>query len=208
MHAEELGFAGLWVSDHVAIPASQSYPSPHLYDPLVTLTWAAAATERIGLGTSVLVAPSTTRSSSPTLASLDALSGGRVTVGVGVGWSEAEFAALDQDQPAVAVPTRSSTYCARAGATIPSPSTASSTTSTRCACCPSRTTSRSGWSGSSEAGYRRATTRGDGFHAIGLTAAQTVPVVERIRRDRPEPEFTISMRTGWDPLGMDHDTIR
>ncbi len=55
--AESLGFADVWVSDHIAIPAAQDYPSPYLYDPLLTLTWAAAATERVGLGTSVLVVP-------------------------------------------------------------------------------------------------------------------------------------------------------
>jgi alkanesulfonate monooxygenase SsuD/methylene tetrahydromethanopterin reductase-like flavin-dependent oxidoreductase (luciferase family) len=38
VHAEELGFADLWVSDHVVMPADQGYPSPYLYDPLVTLT--------------------------------------------------------------------------------------------------------------------------------------------------------------------------
>src|SRR5262245_27385846 len=94
-HAEELGFADLWVSDHVIHPASQSYPSPYLYDPLLTLTWGAAATERIGLGTSVLVAAQ----HNPlwlanALASLDALSQGRLTIAIGVGWSEAEFDAL------------------------------------------------------------------------------------------------------------------
>ena len=54
-HAEELGFADVWVSDHVVQPASQGYPSPHLFDPLLTLGWAAAATDRIGLGTGVAV---------------------------------------------------------------------------------------------------------------------------------------------------------
>ncbi|HEX4528729.1 MAG TPA: LLM class F420-dependent oxidoreductase, partial [Acidimicrobiia bacterium] len=38
--AEALGFADVWVSDHVAIPAAQDYPSPYLYDPLLTLAWA------------------------------------------------------------------------------------------------------------------------------------------------------------------------
>ena len=55
--AEELGYSDVWVSDHVAQPASQGYPSPYLYDPLLTLGWAAAATQRVGLGTSVLVLP-------------------------------------------------------------------------------------------------------------------------------------------------------
>ena len=66
-HAEDLGFAGVWVSDHTVHPAAQDYPSPYLLDPLVTLSWAAAVTTRIGLGTSVLVVPQrTTRSSWPT----------------------------------------------------------------------------------------------------------------------------------------------
>ena len=37
-HAEGLGFEDVWVSDHFVHPASQSYPSPHLVDPIVTLT--------------------------------------------------------------------------------------------------------------------------------------------------------------------------
>ena len=87
----------MWVSDHIAIPAAQDYPSPYLYDPLLTLTWAAAATERVGLGTSVLVVPQhNALALANSLASLDALSGGRLTVGAGVGWSAAEFAALGQ----------------------------------------------------------------------------------------------------------------
>src|SRR6478609_6575702 len=95
--AEELGFADVWVSDHVAIPAAQDYPSPYLYDPLLTLAWAAAATERVGLGTSVLVVPQhNPLALANSLASLDALSGGRLTIAAGVGWSEAEFAALGQ----------------------------------------------------------------------------------------------------------------
>ncbi len=95
--AEQLGFADVWVSDHIAIPAAQDYPSPYLYDPLLTLTWAAAATERVGLGTSVLVVPQhPPLALANSLASLDALSGGRLTIGAGVGWSEAEFAALGQ----------------------------------------------------------------------------------------------------------------
>src|SRR5688500_7854056 len=51
-HAEALGFADVWVSDHVVQPATQDYPSPYLYDPLLSLTWAAAATTTVGLGTS------------------------------------------------------------------------------------------------------------------------------------------------------------
>src|SRR5437868_8755860 len=97
-HAEELGFADIWVSDHIVHPAAQTYPSPHLFDPLITLTWGAAATTRVGLGTSVLVVPMhNPLELANSLASLDALSSGRVIAGVGVGWSEAEYTALGYD---------------------------------------------------------------------------------------------------------------
>ena len=97
-HAEELGFVDVWVSDHIVHPAAQSYPSPYLLDPLVALTWAAAVTDRIGLGTSVLVVPMhNPLELANALASLDVLSVGRLTVAVGVGWSEAEYAALGYD---------------------------------------------------------------------------------------------------------------
>ena len=88
--AEELGFADVWISDHVVHPAEQDYPSPYLYDPIVTLTWAAAVTDTIGLGTSVLVLPQhVPLELANQLASVDQLSGGRLTVAGGVGWSRA-----------------------------------------------------------------------------------------------------------------------
>src|SRR5438445_8003933 len=97
-HAEELGFADIWVSDHVVHPAAQSQPSPHLYDPIVTLTWGAACTTRVGLGTSVLVVPMhNPLELANMLASIDSLSGGRVIAGVGVGWSADEYQALGYD---------------------------------------------------------------------------------------------------------------
>ncbi len=98
VRAEALGFADVWVSDHILQPAGQGYPSPYLFDALLTLGWAAAVTERVRLGTSVLVIPQYhPLQLANSLASLDRLSGGRVTVVGGVGWSSAEYAALDQD---------------------------------------------------------------------------------------------------------------
>src|ERR1700716_1249765 len=94
--AEELGFDDVWVSDHLVIPKDQSYPAPYLYDPLISLAFAAAATSTIGIGTSVLVGP---QYASPlalanSLATLDNMSEGRLTVGIGIGWSRAEYEAL------------------------------------------------------------------------------------------------------------------
>src|SRR6201987_1944165 len=96
IQAEELGFADVWTSEHIIIPKGAPYPPSALfYDPVLTLTWAAAYTKRIGLGTSVLVLPM--RHPLPLakeLATLQNLSEGRLILGAGVGWMEAEFAAL------------------------------------------------------------------------------------------------------------------
>ena len=58
VHAEELGFADVWVSEHIILPKDAPYPpTPFFYEPVTTLTWAAAFTSRVRLGTSVLVLP-------------------------------------------------------------------------------------------------------------------------------------------------------
>ena len=96
IQAEELGFADAWTSEHIIVPKDAPYPPSALfYDPVLTLTWAAAYTKRVGLGTSVLVLPM--RHPLPLakeLATLQNLSEGRLILGAGVGWLEAEFAAL------------------------------------------------------------------------------------------------------------------
>ncbi|MEU5593878.1 LLM class F420-dependent oxidoreductase [Streptomyces sp. NPDC020298] len=104
--AERIGYDSLWVYERAlfAEPATQGlYGIPGLAwpdayrsvaDPLVTLTLAAAVTERARLGTSVLVAPLRMPFQlARTLASLDAASGGRVVAGLGTGWSLDEYAA-------------------------------------------------------------------------------------------------------------------
>src|SRR6266581_363690 len=96
IQAEELGFADVWVSEHIIVPKDRAYPpSAIFWDPVLTLTWAAACTRRVGLGTSVLVLPM--RHPLPLakeLATLQNLSDGRLILGGGVGWMEAEFDAL------------------------------------------------------------------------------------------------------------------
>jgi len=105
--AEEAGFDSLWASDHVVYPldAPADYPYASGGPPftpedgylevLTTLAVIAGATERIGLGTSVLVLPMReTLLTAKALATLDVLSGGRLSVAVAAGWWQAEFEAL------------------------------------------------------------------------------------------------------------------
>lgn len=210
-HAEELGYSGIWVSDHIVQPAAQDYPSPYLFDPLVALTWGAAVTGHIGLGTSVLVVPQhNPLELGNALASLDALSEGRLTVGVGVGWSKGEYEALGHsftdrgdrldeildlwrviwhDDPAN---FDGAHYRFEDLRVLPKPAHDIPI-----------------WvGGSGEAAHRRAVAKGDGFHLIGLTPEQAEPVIAGLRKERPEESFTISLRTGWDPQGMPPDQIR
>ena len=94
--AERAGLADIWIQDHLAIPPDDAEGSGGRYlDPLTTLAYLAASTERIGLGTGVLNIPY--RPALPTakaLATVQELSGGRLRFGVGVGWMGSEFRAL------------------------------------------------------------------------------------------------------------------
>ena len=100
--AEALGLDTLWVPDHIAIPPDDTEGSGGRYlDPIASLAWLAAATERIHLGTAVLILPY--RPALPTakgLATIQELSGERLEIGVGVGWMDAEFRALGVDRRA------------------------------------------------------------------------------------------------------------
>ena len=94
--AEERGLDSIWVTDHVIVPRDlHIIYRDAMLDPLAVLPWLAGVTERITIGTSVIILPY--RSPIPVaklLASVDVLSGGRLIFGAGVGWMEGEFAAL------------------------------------------------------------------------------------------------------------------
>jgi probable F420-dependent oxidoreductase len=110
--AESLGFDSVWANDHVVIPdaapsgtgqASPAYAARYgeqrgqrLYEPLITLAYLAGMTDRVLLGTSIyLLALRHPLLAAKQVVSLDALSHGRVILGVGVGWLAAEYAAVD-----------------------------------------------------------------------------------------------------------------
>jgi probable F420-dependent oxidoreductase len=106
--AEQCGFATLWAGEHVVMYDEQASRYPYApdgriavppdadwLDPFVCLSVAAASTERISLATGVLLLPE----HNPVIvakqaASLDRMSAGRFLLGVGIGWSAEEFAAL------------------------------------------------------------------------------------------------------------------
>lgn len=98
--AEELGYRSWWAGEHVVLPSPRTpdapmEPTDPVLDPLVHLSYVAAVTERMELGTGILILPQR----NPLIlakqaASLDVLSGGRLLLGVGAGYLEPELAAL------------------------------------------------------------------------------------------------------------------
>jgi probable F420-dependent oxidoreductase len=91
--AEAVGFESLWVGDHIALPA-RSEDQPRL-EALIALTYLAAVTKQIRLGVGVIVLPQRQPVLlAKQLASLDILSKGRLSIGIGVGHIEEEMQAL------------------------------------------------------------------------------------------------------------------
>lgn len=108
--AEAGGFEAIWTVEHVVVPSGYESKYPYdpsgkmaggaedfdLPDPLIWLTWVAAHTERIRLATGILIVPQRNPViTAKELATLDVMSGGRLTVGVGAGWLAEEFDALN-----------------------------------------------------------------------------------------------------------------
>ena len=98
--AEAAGLESLWGGEHVVLPDPQAPPSPmaprdRILDPIIALTYCAAVTTRVRLGTGIIILPQRNPLVlAKELASLDALSSGRVIFGIGVGYLEPEFRAI------------------------------------------------------------------------------------------------------------------
>jgi probable F420-dependent oxidoreductase len=106
--AEEAGFESIWTVEHVVVPVGYESQYPYsptgkmpgtedvpIPDPLVWLAWVAGQTSSIRLATGILILPQRNPVvTAKAVATLDALSGGRVILGVGAGWLREEFDAL------------------------------------------------------------------------------------------------------------------
>lgn len=108
--AEELGFESIWVPEHLVFPthvvskypynpeAGPPLPTTPLFDPLIALTYVAAVTSKVKLGTGIYILPLRHPISiAKMVASLDVLSEGRVLLGVGVGWLKEEMESVGVD---------------------------------------------------------------------------------------------------------------
>lgn len=209
--AEDLGLEDVWVSEHIIVPRDKFPRSPLFFDPVLSLTWAAAVTKRVRLGTSVLVLPM--RHPLPLakeLATLHNFSEGRLILGAGSGWLEPEFAALGVPFKERGRRLDEGLAMMRAvwsedPVTFKSryiPSVIEGMTMTPMPVSPIPI-----WfGGSSDAALNRTIRQGDGWHGSGHTPEAAAPLIGRLRAGRPGGDLAISMRVQWN--GKDRGVLR
>ncbi len=237
--ADELGVDSIWVSDHLVVPVGVASVYPYdrrpdrkpgdmgvieeFYEPLATLAFLAGATSRVRLGISAYVMPYRNPVvTAKQVASIDRLSGGRLILGIGVGWLAEEFAALDV--PFARRGQRTEDYVAVCKALWAGGEARFDGTTYRLP--PVRTGPRPVqdphpplWiAGNSPRGIARAARIGDGWHAIDLSPDELRPLAATAREQAAQhgkTRFTVSIRKGVLPGGPaghalygDHDTIR
>ncbi|MCE2502238.1 MAG: LLM class F420-dependent oxidoreductase [Dehalococcoidia bacterium] len=219
--AEELGYDGVFLSDHIVIPDGlrSAYPyrsdgrfpltaEDRILEPVVTLSYLAAATQRIRLGFSVLVLPYRHPVlNARMLGTLDVVSGGRLIAGVGVGWMAEEFAALDADFPDRGAVTDEHIAVLRAcwtGAISELDDTRYNVAGLVMEPQPVSRPHPPIWTGgTSPPALRRAARLADGWHGVRQSPDDITRVVARIAELRSAAGnsmdgFTISLRAGLD----------
>lgn len=202
--AEGLGYTTAWLPDHVLPPGEYGAVFGGVYEPLVTIGHLSAVTERLRLGTSVLVAPLRNPFVlAKQVATLHHLSAGRVVLGVGVGWSEPEFDAVGADhgrRGAVtddtldllrhlfaggAAPYRARRFSYDEGVFAPVPDTP----------VPIMV------GGNSDAALRRAARHGDLWQGLPSSPEEFAERVGRLAELGGEREVAPGLRIGWDGAG-------
>ncbi len=217
--AEDLGYDGVFLSDHIAIPAElrSAYPyrsdgrfpltaADRILEPVTTLAYLAAVTTRLRLGFSVLVLPYRHPAlNAKMLGTLDVISNGRLILGAGVGWMAEEFAALDSDFDARGAVTDEHIAVLKAFWTETTPDVHGdhySVAGLGMAPQPVSQPHPPIWTGGiSPPALRRAAELADGWHGVRQSPEDVSRVIGRIaelRASRGESMegFTISLRAG------------
>jgi probable F420-dependent oxidoreductase len=209
--AEALGFASLWLSDHVIMPArvdaAYPYASDHRWphrpehpwiDPLVALAWAGAVAPSLQLGTSVIVLPLRHPIHlAKQVASLDFLSGGRVVLGVGAGWMAEEFQLLGvpfEDRGRRSVEMVRLMRRLWTGEPVTFEGRIWRVPFGQMAPAPAQRPVPIVWGGHTEPTYRRIARVGDGWHPLRLSIDEVRAGLARI--------YALAMEFGRDPTSL------
>lgn len=197
--AEALGFDSVWTTDHVLMPADMPEPYGNLIESLVALTIAATATERVELGTSIIVMPQREPVLlAKQLAAIDVVSRGRLILGAGVGWLEREFDYLGADYQNRGARFDEWLALTRALWNGDGAFTGESKTIADAlfAPAPARGAATPVWIGGNSAyAIKRAATLAQGWHPVGLTPAELSEGLAELRRLANGRAVTASLRT-------------
>ena len=230
--AERLGFDSVWVHDHVVMPSnvrstylyntsgdSPFRPDQYIYDPLAVMAAIAARTERVEIGTSVLIVPyRNPLVLAKTLSTIDHISRGRVILGIGVGWMAEEFDALGlADQYGTAGGSPTSTWpCASTSGLRMGRAASMANGCVRDVGAnplPVRRPHIPIWvGGKSPPALRRVARYGSGYHAVGSTPAELADEIATVHAameiaGRDPAELTVSMLWGFLPSGTSEEMI-
>jgi probable F420-dependent oxidoreductase len=229
--AERLGFDSVWVAHHVILPYEREsqYPYQHSgtevamspgmqwLDPLISLGTVAGATERIGLGTSVLVLPYRNPVNlALEVAGLDVLSGGRFVLGVGAGWMREEFASLGLDPSERGARTDEGIQALRTLWKDDPASFDGRFVSFEGAVLATRPVTEGGppiWvGGNTEPGLRRALRLGDGWHGFEVYPEDMPDIRQRLARlgeevGRDPADLELSVARGLVPPGREEESF-
>ena len=213
--AEDAGFESLWTVEHPVVPAGYESTYPYdrsgrmpgeddapIPDPLVWLAYLASATSTINLATGILIQPQR----NPVIlakevATLDHLSGGRVQLGIGVGWLEEEFDAIGVPFAERARRTDDGVAAMRALWSQDEASYDGEFTSFRDCICrprPVRGTVPIHVGGHSEAAARRAGRLGDGFFPAtgGAKLAELIALARRTAEESGRDPAALEITSG------------
>ena len=188
--AESTGFESLWAGEHVVLPDPQAPPSPMaptdpILDPVVALTYCAAVTTSVRLGTGIIILPQRNPLVlAKQLASLDVLSGGRLSVGLGVGYLEPEFRALGAPFEERGAVTDDYLAAMRAIWTEPKPSYKgrfASFANIQAHPQPAQRPLPIVIGGRTAAAFRRAVQHGNGWYGFGLDVEKTKQALDGLR---------------------------
>jgi probable F420-dependent oxidoreductase len=199
--AESLGYESVWTTDHVLMPKAHPEPYGNILESLSTLAYLAAITDRMQLGSSVVVLPQR----QPVLvakqaATIDHLSGGRLVFGVGVGWLEEEFGYLGADFGPRGRRTDEYIRVLRELWTSPDPRFEGETVRFSDVLFSPRPERAVGIpiviGGNSARALRRVAELADGWHALGVAPEEIRAGRARLAELAPDRELEVSLRIG------------
>ena len=176
MEIENLGLDSIWVSDHIIVPKTDK-PWNRVFESITTLGFLSSVTESVKIGSSIILVPlREPMVLAKQIATLDALSNGRVIVGVGIGWNRKEFELLGYDFEKRMTDIVKNVQIMR--------KMWSNEYSQQGYSCEPLPRSTSGppilIGGQSEAALERVANLGDGWHPVGISAQQYASGIKKI----------------------------